>query len=225
MLDYIRSFKPQWTPSLPHIPASYKKVTALALGILAVVSLVYNFSLSRQVNTLGKQVKDLGPKYRFSSEKFQLVDVLFAEDYGTHIDAKCVVIIPNINQLKDTLHQALLQAGMDKESADLVYKETDYTGGFQIWKRADRDEHVFMIVPDIEHLGRINHLKCGTVFLPRPGLGLDRPTMIWHNEIINELQGLKDKPALEFVLNYDLQNKESFEQLVAAIRKSLQSNP
>jgi hypothetical protein len=223
MLDYIHSFKPQWTPSLPHIPASYKKVTALALGILAVVSLVYNFSLSRQVNTLGKQVKDLDPKYRFSSEKFQLVDVLFAEKHQTHIDAKCVVIIPSINELKDTLHKALLRAGMDEESADLVYKETDYTGGFQIWKRADRDEHVFMIVPDIEQLGRINHLECGTVFLPR--VGLDRPTMIWYDNIITELKGLKEKPALEFVLNYDLQNEESFEQLVAAIKKSLQSDP
>ncbi len=59
MLDYIHSLKPQWTPSLPHIPASYKKVTALAMGALVLVAAYFGLKKILQYGKLNQEVTDL----------------------------------------------------------------------------------------------------------------------------------------------------------------------
>ncbi len=173
MLDSIRTFQPPWPSYLPHIPASYKKVTAIAIAALAI-----------------------------------------------YVAYK---VIDKSRDWKKLLHSALFKAGMDRESADLVYQEPK--GRYLIWKHVNSEETIFLVSLDFVSLsGVIENLPVA----PSQGIVKEKPTVFF----MEHSRGLRSS---ERVLEGNCQGitwvhlqppikdvDPSFDPLVEALRKSLQ---
>lgn len=202
MLDSIRTFQPPWPSYLPAISPSYKKVTAIAIAALAIYvayKVIDKFIFSPKFELIGELGSSNSfPKYIFySSDK--------SRDW------------------KKPLHSALVKAGMDRKSADLVYQEPK--GPYLIWKHVNSEETIFLVSLDIVSLsGVIENLPVA----PSQGIVKEKPTVF-----LMEHSG-KVRPS-ERVLEGNCQGitwvhlkppskdvDPSFDPLIEALMKSLQ---